>query len=241
MCIDDPRVIHKKMKNIFTTYLVVILTILSLSGCKNSSHVADNKSSVNLDVIDPNTFNAREYTKAVNEEIKAYERSKKELAYYSVVGKLIHYRAISYTPKSINNIDEYDWFTDIKGQRVLVSKKIELDQDDIEGILIEKVIYQGKEARHITIYFKREAWEKVFDVTSRYASGKSAPTKRLGIVKNNKLFTPKMVIEAYSNKDSFGAFSESDTQWLVSGFMLAEKPSFESREEEYRKWLKQNK
>lgn len=125
--------------------------------------------------------------------------------------------------------DERGWedLTDLENKHFLVSREAVLDAEDIDGVFVDKpfddVTYS------ITIYFKKKAWNKVHNITSRNIK------RRLAIVKDGKLIMAPMLREALDGQaDIVGNIDQTTVEWFLKGFIRAKEPPEEKarREEE---------
>jgi tetratricopeptide (TPR) repeat protein len=128
--------------------------------------------------------------------------------------------------------DERGWedLTDLENKHFLVSREAVLDAEDIDGVFVDKpfddVTYS------ITIYFKKKAWNKVHNITSRNIK------RRLAIVKDGKLIMAPVLREALDGQaDIVGNIDQTTVEWFLKGFIRAKEPPEEKarREEEAEK------
>jgi tetratricopeptide (TPR) repeat protein len=137
---------------------------------------------------------------------------------------------------TVENVEEAkekaDWeeLTDRENKRFFVSKEVGISSDDIDGVFVQKTGFD--DTFEILIFFKKESWNKIHDITSHNIK------KRLGIVRRGKLLMAPEIFEALDTKASIvGNISASEVEWFVKGFTRMEELSEEKaiREKEENK------
>lgn len=151
--------------------------------------------------------------------------------YYSVGKERLEFRVVVVKAREAG--DGWQAMSDVKGKWFLVSPKVQLDSQDIEGVRVQRS--KGREGEYeIIIYFKKEAWTKVLGVT------KGLIGKRLGIVREDKLISAPVVRGPIDRQAQVaGWLGLIDVKQFVGGFVLTDEPSAEEREAEYFGWLQQ--
>ena len=121
---------------------------------------------IDINNPDPNLWNN------IQKEINERERSRQILGYFTPGNEVVQFRAVAEPTEKVNH-DELEWLETAEKERLLVSKRADIDSKDIYGILIEKTVYKGDEECTITFHFKTESWDKIHEVTGRLT--KKAP------------------------------------------------------------------
>ncbi|MBI5676268.1 MAG: tetratricopeptide repeat protein [Nitrospirae bacterium] len=152
--------------------------------------------------------------------------------YYRLGKEQLEFRLAMEDSEEATEKNEWEELTDLENKRFFVSKKVEIDTADVDGVLVEKSSFDDV-GYEIIIYFKKESWNKVRDITNRNIK------KHLGIVRRGKLFMAPVLFDAFDTKASIvGNINASTLEWFVKGFTLEEEPSEEkaNREKEHEKF-----
>jgi tetratricopeptide (TPR) repeat protein len=140
--------------------------------------------------------------------------------YYRIGKEQLEFRlAVKHIAKAKG---ERDWedLTDLDNKHFFVSREVALDAGDVNGVFVAKpfddVTYS------ITIYFKKEAWDKVHDITSHNIK------KHLALVRHGKLFMAPVICEPVdSETDVVGKIDQATVEWFLKGFVRAKEPAEE--------------
>ena len=139
--------------------------------------------------------------------------------YYHLGKEKLEFRLAVVNIKEAKGKNNWEKLTNLENKRFFVSRKVEIDSDDVDGVFVEKKMHAGYEIWHILIYFKKESWNKVRDITNRNIG------RRLGVVKRGKLFIVPVIFEALDTQlDIAGTIDSSIVEWFVAGFTRAEEP-----------------
>ena len=153
--------------------------------------------------------------------------------YYRLGKEQLEFRLAVEDSEDAPEKNEWEELTDLENKRFFVSKKVKIDPADVDGVLVEKLPVDDV-AYAIIIYFKKESWNKVRDITNGNIK------KRLGIVRRGKLFMAPVLCEAVDTKASIAGpnIDASTVEWFVKGFTREEEPSEEkaNREKEREKF-----
>jgi tetratricopeptide (TPR) repeat protein len=121
---------------------------------------------------------------------------------------------------------------DFDGMRYQVNKKAIIDSSDVEGIAIDSFTYGSKEEYSLTIYFKKDSWDRIYDST------KGTIGKRLAVIRNNKLFSVPLVRDAIDASTGIsGGIYSTKLKTFIDGLTPAESPDKSTRGKEYLSWL----
>lgn len=140
--------------------------------------------------------------------------------YYLLGNESLEFRLAVDVSKDLRNPSDWEEMSDIKNNKLFVFKKTELDSADIDGILIEQSRW-GDQTYEITIYFKKESWDKVSKVTERLIN------KRLGIIRGAKLINAPVVLGILKKSAVMTPMNQSQIKWFVNGLILKEPMSEE--------------
>ncbi len=106
-----------------------------------------------------------------------------------------------------------------------------IDSGDVEGIAVES-FSSVKEDYMLTIYFKKDSWDRIYDVTRTIRS------KKLAVIRNRKLFTVPLVRDAIDASTSIsGSIDAAKVKFFIDGLTPAELPDKSTRGKEYLSWL----
>ena len=138
--------------------------------------------------------------------------------YYRLGKEKLEFRLTVVNIEETKGKNDWEELTNLENKRFFVSKKVEIDSDEVDGVLVEKKMHADYEIWHILIYFKKESWNKVRDITNRNIG------RRLGLVKRGKLFIVPVIFEALDTQvDIAGTIDTSIVEWFVAGFTRAER------------------
>ena len=128
-----------------------------------------------------------------------------------------------------------DWVEmyDTDGRRYEVKKTPLIDSSDIEGVSVDSY-YSSKEEYTLTIYFKKESWDRIYNAT------RSAIDKKLAVIRNGKVFTVPLVRDAIDASTSIsGGIDAAKLNIFLAGMTRTELPDKSTRGKVYLSWLEQ--
>ncbi len=85
--------------------------------------------------------------------------------YYLLGKEQLQFKLAADSDQEIKTPNEWQEMFAFDGLRYQVKKKPLIDSNDVEGISVESFTYAAKEEYTITIYLKKESWDRISDAT----------------------------------------------------------------------------
>jgi hypothetical protein len=194
---------------------MVILCCLCRTLC-NATEIID------ISHPDPNLFDR------MMKDMRAEEQSREVIGYYSLGSESIEFRFIVEASDEMN-LDVVQMVSPL-GEKVLVSKNALVDSNDIYGMSLEKSTYSGSAQYLCRVDFMLESWEKIRASTSKYLK------RRIGVVKNGKLYVVAKLIDPIINEAVISMSDLSAFELFKEGLILNEE-KLDFRHKNFIGWL----
>lgn len=142
---------------------------------------------------------------------------------------------------------------DIKGNKFFISDEICINKADVEGILVEKLteeeksatfIFNGKTEKvmnyyegnpyRVIIYFKKDSWKKIRELTDR------SIFCNMAIIKEGKILWCAAIMDKFDKEAYLSMVDKKTMNLLLKGLKIDNKPSLAQREMDYKNWLIDN-
>jgi tetratricopeptide (TPR) repeat protein len=152
--------------------------------------------------------------------------------YYLLGKEQLQFTLAADSEKEIKAPNEWQEMFAFDGKKYQVKKKPLIDSSDIEGISVESFTYASKEEYTITIYFKRESWDRISEAT------KSIVGKNLAVIRNHKLLSAPRVMDAIEASTAIsGGVDSARLKTFLDGLTPASSPDKSARNKEYMSWI----
>ncbi|RPI80009.1 MAG: hypothetical protein EHM45_00580 [Desulfobacteraceae bacterium] len=200
--------------NFLLLFLFVFLNILIFGGCQSTSPIVQHSNKVGPQAADADSFDLDKFFKIAESSNKPDSSPE---TYYQMGNERLEFRIVSDLPAKAEPSEGFEILEDLQGNKYLVSKKIEFDHNDIAATTTG-IESSGNTVRHLlSFHFKPECWDKVYDITSGLIN------KQLGIVRKNKVLSAPILMDAiFESAFVTSNFTESDMEWITSGFIKSE-------------------
>jgi hypothetical protein len=155
---------------------------------------------------------------------------------YLLNGATIEFRPLGEEEKADNG---FSWHNDRRNVKHLVADMPVIDSGDVQAVAFRKSMEfmpQGmKEGDEydLLIYFKRNSWDKIYDVTS------SLIKKKIAVFINGKLFSVPTIFEALNYVGAITPFTEDDKTALIKGMKKDAEFDMSNILNEHLQWLKE--
>lgn len=210
--------------------LLVTIAIL-INGCSTAKQITKEEEHYQPAVIDVDTFDPVDFFERAKNEMEARKQTK-ITKYYRVGHANIRFAQAVENAKNFEPPLIYDSITDIKGRTYFISKTTLLDGKDIELLSVEKSSYKGKDQYIIGLFFRKEAWDKVHNVTENLIK------RNLAFIKDLSVISAPVVHEAVTASVNIGSdFNKEDIDRLIQGLIPTDWPSYDNWEASYTEWL----
>jgi tetratricopeptide (TPR) repeat protein len=152
---------------------------------------------------------------------------------YYVLGKeQLQFKLAAASFEEVKTPKDWEEMFDSDGMRYQVKKIPLIDSSDVEGIAVESFTHGSKEEYTLTIYFKKDSWDRIYDST------KGTLGKRIAVIRNNKLFSVPLVHDTIDASTGIsGGINSTKLKIFIDGLMPAEAPDRSTRGKEYLSWL----
>ena len=211
--------------------LVTIAILILINGCSTAKQITKEEEHYQPTVIDVNNFDPVDFFERAKNEMEARKQTK-ITKYYRVGRADIRFVQAVENAKNFEPPLIYDSITDIKGRTYFISKATLLDGKDIELLSVEKSSYKGKDQHIISLFFRKEAWDKVHNVTE------SLIKRNLAFIKDLSIISAPVVHEAVTASVNIGGdFNKEDIDRLIQGLIPTDWPSYDNWETTYTEWL----
>ncbi len=154
--------------------------------------------------------------------------------FYSLGDEHLDFRVVSQATGEVPG-DDWEEMFDLAGKRLLISKTSILSAEDIEGVMVSKMLAGELGDYYVSVFFRKESWDKVRERT------KELVQRKLAVVRRGRIFAAPIVLEPISKEAhlSVGSRGKKVVEQFIEGFIQTDEPSKEKREQEYLNWLEQ--
>ncbi len=206
---------------------IIFILILLIVGISSNQHAANQASSNSHQSNNTSALDSAEAWIEAGKE-NEYRRITATKTLYHLGDVTYEIRAISESDTNNNNLKEFEWLQDLKGEKHLVNRKPTINKDDIEGVQIATSIYKGITKQNVSLLFKRESWDKVKQSTKQLIG------KRLAIVKGKTILIAPGLASVLEREAAIG-YGETDISIFIEGLIPTERPSEHDREKDIKK------